>query len=245
MQKLNRAEVEMILASGSSLAGSDLSEINLSGVDFSGSDMSSCDLRYRNLTGALLDSVNLTDYNMGAADLSSASLLKSTLKNVDLRWAILKDADFSEEILWWTHLQRWSLSLIANGLWLPQIALRKNEYQHHRARWVPLLNQENERKRLEEFIQRMPLAVICSSPWIDKSKGSKNNSGSKATKSISAANPIASSLVRQDRNVVINILEEILDSQLRKDFEKKTTNLDPLLAAWQASLCPKNHSLPV
>ena len=151
-----------------------------------------------------------------------------------------KDSDLSEEILWWTHLQRWSLSLIANGLWLPQIALRKNEYQHHRARWVPLLNQENERKRLEEFIQRMPLAVMCSIPWIDKSKGSKNNSGSKSTKSISVANPIASSLVKQDRNVVINILEEIIDSQLRKDFEKKTTNLDPLLAAWQTSLGSTN-----
>ncbi|HIA75334.1 MAG TPA: hypothetical protein EYN92_02745 [Dehalococcoidia bacterium] len=60
MQKLNRAEVEIVLASGSSLAESDLSETNLSGIDFSAVDMSSCDVRYADLTGAVLDSVNLS-----------------------------------------------------------------------------------------------------------------------------------------------------------------------------------------
>ncbi len=151
----------------------------------------------------------------------------------------LKDADFSEEILWWTHLQRWSLSLIANGLWLPQIELSKEESKHHRARWVPLLNQEDERKRLEEFIQKMPLVVMCAIPWRNKNNKSSNNESESKNPSASP-NPIASSLFRQDRKVVINVLKEIIDAQLREDFEKQTKDLDPLLSAWQTALGSAN-----
>ncbi|KGG16904.1 MULTISPECIES: DEAD/DEAH box helicase [unclassified Prochlorococcus] len=143
-----------------------------------------------------------------------------------------KDYDLSEEILWWTHLQRWTFSLIANGSWLPQIELFKKEPQQYRARWVPLLNQENERKRLEEFVQKMPMAAMCAVPWIDARKQKSKKIGT----AILPINPIASLRVEQNRFVVIKIVEEILDAQLRKDFEEKSNSLDPLLSAWQKAL---------
>ncbi len=146
------------------------------------------------------------------------------------------DNDLSEEILWLTHLERWTLRLIANGLWLPQVNSSKEASKHHCARWVPLLNQENERQRLEEFVQTMPLAVMCGVPWRDPSMQSCNKIKTKSTKSIGPLNPIASSCVNKERNLVTNVLEEIVDAQLRKDFEENSNNLDPLLSAWQKAL---------
>jgi hypothetical protein len=50
--------------------------------------------------------------------------------------------DLAEELRWWSHLQRWALSLVARGRWIPQVELSKGEGYPHRARWVPLLNRE-------------------------------------------------------------------------------------------------------
>ena len=32
--------------------------------------------------------------------------------------------DLGDELRWWSHLQRWALSLIARGRWLPQVQLK-------------------------------------------------------------------------------------------------------------------------
>ena len=50
--------------------------------------------------------------------------------------------DLADELRWWSHMQRWSLSLVARSRWLPQVELSKGEGYPHRARWVPLLNLE-------------------------------------------------------------------------------------------------------
>ena len=49
--------------------------------------------------------------------------------------------EMADDLRWCTHLQRWALSLIARGRWLPQIEAGK-------ARWLPLLNREDDRRRL-------------------------------------------------------------------------------------------------
>ena len=33
--------------------------------------------------------------------------------------------DLADELLWWSHLQRWALSLVARGRWIPQMELSK------------------------------------------------------------------------------------------------------------------------
>ncbi|AAP99093.1 MULTISPECIES: DEAD/DEAH box helicase [Prochlorococcus] len=147
-----------------------------------------------------------------------------------------KDSDLSEELLWWAHLERWSLNLIASGLWLPQVKLHKKEGNEYRASWIPLLNQENERNRLEEFAKNIPLVAICAVPWIE-AKGQIVN-----TEQVSNSNNNTLSLYRPRHNrvEVMDLLEELIDAQLRKDFQPRTKNLDPLLKAWQEALGTKD-----
>ncbi len=152
----------------------------------------------------------------------------------------IKNTNLSEEILWWTHLQRWALKLIANGLWLPQVELNKEETSHHRARWVPLLNQENERKRLETFVETMPLVVLSSLPWKNKEEENISNKASSTFKTHRYLNPLASWRPHNQHFEVISLLEEIIDAQLRENFQPSTNNLDPLLNAWQKALGSDN-----
>ena len=66
------------------------------------------------------------------------------------------EAGLGEDLRWWAHLQRWCLSLIARGRWLPDAAGGK-------ASWLPLLNREDDRRRLEDLAARMPqFAVLIS-----------------------------------------------------------------------------------
>ena len=43
--------------------------------------------------------------------------------------------DLADELRWWSHLQRWALSLVARGRWIPQMELSKGavSYTHLRA----------------------------------------------------------------------------------------------------------------
>ncbi|MFN9933800.1 MAG: ATP-dependent helicase, partial [Cyanobacteriota bacterium] len=63
----------------------------------------------------------------------------------------------SDDLRWWTHLQRWALSLIARGRWLPEV-------EGGMARWLPLLNREGDRRRLEELASRLPQVACCAMP---------------------------------------------------------------------------------
>ncbi|KGG13344.1 Helicase [Prochlorococcus sp. MIT 0601] len=143
------------------------------------------------------------------------------------------NSDFGEELLWWSHLERWSLSLISQGLWLPQIQLEKSENLPARARWVPLLNNEKERKRLEEFASRLPLVATCSH-IIDEPRHIKNNA--KNDLRPIHLDVLASSRPSSNRLQVANLLEELIDAQLRENFQPNSESLDPLLKAWQEAL---------
>ena len=125
----------------------------------------------------------------------------------------------SDELLWWSHLQRWVLSLIARGRWLP--AVQTNRSGLASGRWEPLLNHESDRRRLEDLASRMPAAIHCANtPEIAE---------------LACMRPSA------PRLQLAEIIAVLLDSQLRSDQatyfnEIETPKLDPLLAAWQSSL---------
>ena len=125
----------------------------------------------------------------------------------------------SDELLWWSHLQRWVLSLIARGRWLP--AVHTNRSGLASGRWEPLLNHESDRRRLEDLASRMPAAIHCANaPEIAE---------------LACMRPSA------PRLQLAEIIAVLLDSQLRSDQatyfnEIETPKLDPLLAAWQSSL---------
>ncbi len=138
-----------------------------------------------------------------------------------------KDSDFGDEILWWTHLQRWSLKIIAEGLWLPEIKCSQHKKSPYQGRWTPLLTQENERKRLEQFAKTMPLVTSSAVAWIKKNDNKQ---------SLDGKNPLASFRPKHNRLQVINVLTDIVDAQLRVDFHPQNNNLDPLLTAWQKAL---------
>ena len=157
-----------------------------------------------------------------------------------------RNADLGEELRWWSHLHRWALSIIARGRWLPQVELSRGEGYPHRARWVPLLNREDDRQRLEEIAARLPLVATCALPWREPTGKRSNRTTRLRPEAMRAANPVASCRPRSGRLRVANLLEELVDAQLRKGFEVNSKQLDPLLASWQEALGSNNGviSLP-
>ena len=120
--------------------------------------------------------------------------------------------DLADELRWWSHLQRWAQSLIARGRWLPQV-------EDGRACWLPLLNREGDRRRLEELASGLPQVATCAVA-----------SGT-ATEGALACRRPGSGRLR-----VASLLEALLDGQLRNSFTPGAKELDPLLAAWQKAL---------
>jgi superfamily II DNA or RNA helicase len=131
--------------------------------------------------------------------------------------------DLADELRWWSHLERWVLSLIARGRWLPQV-------EGTRGRWLPLLNREDDRRRLEDLATRLPQVAVASLP-------------SPARGAPVATAPLACWRPGSGRLRVATILADMLDSQLRAGFSPGASELDPLLAAWQQALGPGDGRL--
>jgi superfamily II DNA or RNA helicase len=125
----------------------------------------------------------------------------------------------ADELRWWSHLQRWALSLIARGRWLPQVA-------EGRGFWLPLLNRETDRHRLEELASQLPQVATCASAV-----------GGTAEKALTCRRP------GSGRLRVASLLEALLDGQMRRGFQPDANGLDPLLEAWQRSLAGGNGQL--
>ncbi|BEV35320.1 DEAD/DEAH box helicase [Synechococcus sp. M16CYN] len=144
--------------------------------------------------------------------------------------------DLGDELRWWSHLQRWSLSLVARGRWIPQMELSKGEGYPHRARWVPLLNGEEDRRRLEDLAATLPLVATCALPWREPLGRRSNRTTRLRPEAMRAANPVACYRPRSGRLRVATLLEDLLDAELRKNFKPATGELDPLLTLWQDAL---------
>jgi superfamily II DNA or RNA helicase len=122
--------------------------------------------------------------------------------------------DLADELRWWSHLQRWALSLIARGRWLPLV-------EAGQARWLPLLNREGDRRRLEDMASRLPQVATCAI-----------GPGSVGEKALACRRP------GSGRLRVASLLEALLAGQLRAGFKPPSAGLDPLVAAWQRALGP-------
>ena len=118
----------------------------------------------------------------------------------------------ADDLRWWSHLQRWALSLIARGRWLPQV-------EGNRARWLPLINREGDRRRLEELAARLPQVATCALPQM-----------ASGTAELACRRP------GSGRLRVASLLEALVDGQLRAGFQAEAERLDPLLSAWQKAL---------
>ncbi|MEI6829350.1 MAG: SNF2-related protein [Synechococcaceae cyanobacterium ELA445] len=130
--------------------------------------------------------------------------------------------DLADELRWWSHLQRWVLSLIARGRWLPQV---EPAPEGRVARWRPLLNREDDRRRLEDMASQLPQVAVAAS-------GMATPLGLPPVADLACRRPGSSRLV------VVGLLDDLVDSQLRAGFPLDPTGLDPLLAAWQQALGP-------
>ena len=127
--------------------------------------------------------------------------------------------EMADELRWWSHLQRWALSLIARGRWLPQI-------DDGKARWLPLLNREDDRRRLEDLASGLPQVATCALA-----------AGPQGDPSLACRRP------GSGRLRVASLLEALLDGQLRAAFSPSAGGLDPLLTAWQKALGKGDGSL--
>jgi len=114
--------------------------------------------------------------------------------------------------------------------------LSKGEGYPHRARWVPLLNREEDRRRLEDLAASLPLVATCALPWREPMGRRSNRMTRLRPEAMRAANPVACCRPRSGRLRVATLLEDLVDAQLRKDFEPSTDGLDPLLTLWQDAL---------
>ncbi len=146
--------------------------------------------------------------------------------------------DLADELRWWSHMQRWSLSLVARSRWLPQVELSKGEGYPHRARWVPLLNREEDRRRLEDMASSLPLVATCALPWREPTGRRSNRTTRLRPEAMRAANPVACCRPRSGRLRVATLLADLMDAQLRKGFtpDSDQDGLDPLLLAWEEAL---------
>ena len=139
--------------------------------------------------------------------------------------------ELGQELLWWSHLERWVLSLIAQGLWLPKVELNECTDSPNQAKWVPLLSNENERRRLEEFANRLPLVATCGISCEAAHNKSLENSA------------LASIRPKSNRVLVANLLDELIDVHLREDFTPTIKDTDPLLQAWQNALSSSQRAI--
>ena len=153
--------------------------------------------------------------------------------------------DLGDELRWWSHLQRWALSIIARSRWLPQVQLSRGEGYPHRARWVPLLNREDDRRRLENLASRIPLIAACALPWREPTGRRSNRITRLRPEAMRAANPVACCRPRSDRLRVANLLEDLVDAQLRRAFAPDRDGLDPLLCVWQEALGSESGVLSI
>ena len=147
-----------------------------------------------------------------------------------------RNLDLADELRWWSHLQRWALSLVARGRWIPQVELSKGEGYPHRAHWVPLLNREEDRRRLEDLAASLPLVATCALPWREPMGRRSNRMTRLRPEAMRAANPVACCRPRSGRLRVATLLEDLVDALLRKDFQPSSDGLDPLLSVWQEAL---------
>ncbi len=126
--------------------------------------------------------------------------------------------DLGDELRWWAHLQRWCLSLMARGRWLPVVGHRGD---HCRAHWQPLLNREDDRYRLETMALRMPQVLVSGHDQL---------------------NLLVCRRLEQQRLQVAEMLAALLDTQMRAAFTPINSGLDDLLDSWQQALAsPDGH----
>jgi SNF2 family DNA or RNA helicase len=97
-----------------------------------------------------LSSVILYPWDIAGFKLNVNQLLK-LLSKLPLNKVDYLGAD----ILFWAHLYRWSLDLIARQKFLPSID------EHNNAFWQPLLDSNIDQSRLAQFIQTMPSVCRC------------------------------------------------------------------------------------
>ena len=95
---------------------------------------------------------------------------------------------------------------------------------------------EDARRRLEELAATLPRIATFALPWREPTGKRTNRSTRLRPEAMREANPIASCRPRSGRLRVANLLEELVDAQLRKGFEVNTQGLDPLLSIWQEAL---------
>ncbi len=132
--------------------------------------------------------------------------------------------DLAEDLRWWSHLQRWSLSLIARGRWLPQV-------EGGQARWVPLLNREDDRRRLEDLASQLPQVAVAA---LEPGPGGPGRP---------PGAPLACWRPGSGRMRLATILSDLVDGWLRASFTAHPEGLDPLLVAWLRALGPGDGHL--
>ncbi|MCP9828017.1 DEAD/DEAH box helicase [Synechococcus sp. L2F] len=153
--------------------------------------------------------------------------------------------DLADELRWWSHLQRWALSLIARGRWLPQVEPSAGG-AGGRARWVPLLNREEDRRRLEDLAAQLPQVAVAALAPSGNGPGGGGGAGGGLGAGMGVGNgaaPLACWRPGSGRLRVVAILADLLDGQMRESFTPATEGLDPLLAAWQRALGPGDGRL--
>jgi superfamily II DNA or RNA helicase len=128
------------------------------------------------------------------------------------------------------------LSLVARGRWLPQI-------EEGRACWQPLLNREDDRRRLEDLASRLPQEALSALPWREPPALGGQRLTRPRPEAARASHPLACRRPGAGRLRVVSLLSRLLDAELRSSFQADVEDLDPLLAAWQQALGPGDGTL--
>lgn len=108
---------------------------------------------------------------------------------------------------------------------------------------MPLLNREEDRRRLEDLALGLPLVATCALPWREPTGKRSNRITRLRPEAMRAANPVACCRPRSGRLRVATLLADLMDAQLRKGFTPDHDGLDPLLRAWEEALSSDSGEL--
>lgn len=128
------------------------------------------------------------------------------------------------DLRFWSHVNRWSLDLLARGKFLP--ALERNSEADFTAKWQPLLDSSTDQVRFTNFTKKMPTGCRAYQQQVEEKEL-----------------PIALNLPPTPQELLRGCLSGIIDAQVRKASGKNLEGITSPFREWLAALGLNSHTV--
>ncbi|PSB01076.1 DEAD/DEAH box helicase [Merismopedia glauca] len=130
------------------------------------------------------------------------------------------------DLLYWVHIARWSLDMLARGKFLP--GYQRGAEGAIWGRWQPVLDSGSDRTRLEHFTQFMPPACLAYPP-----AGEEERTDTKTQRS-----ELPNLTANSPQELILSFLSDVVDAQVRNLVASidLPTVAEPIAQRWLESL---------